>query len=464
MVAFFVNLKKQSHEFFEEFGALPKHWLLSSHRVTPSTQAIAEAIVPSGDALMADNGTIEFIRATDALFEEEGDGIRADYSALCKSLPDKRRTPYTTEVPESLRDRAIALFDTVADHVDQLFAAIEPETQTDIQFAMGADHLVAKEDWTIACLLGMGIERELLGFSSGRFVTRNKQSLRGLADVESDARAAGLIVFATLAATDYTVAKAVGREAAQAGARNIALGFAGLNKDNTYTDVTFCPRRRFLENPGPRRYVRLAEIVCGLRDGYREAGCVLERFHALGLGARTMWPILVAGFDRETIISVDATSAIRDAEGPSPVIYEPGVPYSRVPVKEVASHLVEFGALPFHSPVLDHALAALPCDVDAATDYMRENNITDISHDALRTPNPLSGMLPLFANGTGTAEAGRFMAHHNYAVSIDYADRLEQGGKELAVSHLVEMREKTGISITTKNGARAALDVLERMI
>ena len=102
-----------------------------------------------------------------------------------RSLPDGRRTPYMTEVPLEVREEAQSLFNEIADQVDVEFAQIKPEDQIDIQLEMKPTHLIASEEWSVSTGLGLGVEREALGYTSARYVTRNKHSLRGWAQTVS---------------------------------------------------------------------------------------------------------------------------------------------------------------------------------------------------------------------------------------------------------------------------------------
>lgn len=463
MASFFVNLKKHSYEFFEEHATLPDAWLLSSHRADETTLEIARQSAGRSFAMMADNGTIAYIRAHTERFTKEAEPIARHYRSFRRGLPDNRTTPYQTEVPEDLRAGARRLFFELCEAVDATFANIDPADQSHIQLRMDPTHVIAKEDWSIAVLLGLGIERELLGFGTRQFVSRNRRSIAAARRLHSEADWQGRHIFATLAATDYVTAAAAGREAARMGIENVALGFAGLNADNSYTDTSYFPRRRRLAQPGPHRYIRLAEIMLGLRDAYRQAPTTLRRVHVLGLGSRIMWSIPAAALDAWTEISFDSTAPIKDAEGPAPVLYEPGALDSRMPVSRVAGHWLETGTLPFASPILSRGLEVLHCDAARARRTLEQLGEPSPRHELLRAGSTLADALPLFANGPGTAQAGHFRTNHNFWACVQAANAIpEDGREEWALRQLRDVAGQADASVTVRNGATAVLDIFDR--
>ena len=458
---FLTNLKKPSLEFYEEIQYRPHSWLLSSHRATATNISRAHRVRRLGFDLMADNGTIAYIRDSEELFDDKADLIQDRVREFKRQLPNGRRVPYMTEVPADIRESMHHLAEQINNHVDTIFKTITPESQINIQLSMDPTQVIAKEDWSVSTALGLGLEREMLGWPVSRYLTRNRRSLEAWSEMMQRGETSGMDVYVTMAATDYTTAKAVGRQAGDWGVENVALGFAGLNKTPGYTDVTFYRHRHRLNQPGPRRYVRLAEIVTGFRDGYRDSKTTLQNFHALGLGARAMWNILAAGLDWWTDISVDATSAIKDAEGRAPVVYHPDLPAIRVSVASLADIFVTTGELPFESPVLLMALEALPCDRKKALEMKISLGLEKISHDDLRTGQSLAGFLPVFANGGGTSQAGNFLAHHNYWASDLYASKVPtRGRKKWAIKQLEQIVANRKASITVRNGCKAALEIL----
>lgn len=453
---FLTNLQKAAYDHHETSGTDPQGWLLSSHRTTGAEARRALAVRNMGELLMADNGTIEHIKRTHSIFEDDAKEVVAELASFRSTLPGKDRDPAFGVVPAAIHAAGNAVAEAIASETDTTFAAIDPAEQTAIQFSIDPTELICKEDWSVGVALGLGLERFVTGWSIDRYVTRNRQSLRGWQEVSSTGPSE-VQYFATLAAPDYPTARAVGREAASWGVENVALGFAGLNKTNGYTYITRRPTRRKLNCPGPRRYVRLAEIVTGFRDGYRDSEGTLQRFHALGLGARPMWPILAAGLDWWTETSIDATSAIKDAAGKGPVLYDPGRLDGRVKVATVAEHVATTGSLPFPSAILESQLDQL--DIEAASAWLASNG--PATHDSLRSGQPLGDALPLFANGTGSGPAGRQLAAHNYWASELAASQVPaRGRRDWGLDELRKISTNPIGSITVRNGTTAALEVL----
>jgi hypothetical protein len=101
--------------------------------------------------------------------------------------------------------------------------------------------------------------------------------------------------------------------AAEEGASNVAVGLAGLNNLQTGTQWTSLAARRKLSQPTATCDLTLAEILFGIRDGFRNAGVRLQRFHGLGLGSRAQYCAVPAILDPHTEISVDAISPLSSA-------------------------------------------------------------------------------------------------------------------------------------------------------
>ncbi len=453
---FLTNLQKATYEHYKQADEPAQGWLLSSHRSSASAMQRARRLAALGAPLMADNGTIEHIRRTDAQFDARASALLSSFKQYRRTLPRRDRDIAIAAMPERFRTPASALAVDIGRQVDLAFDGIDDSDQLEVQLSMAPTHLICKEDWSIAVGLGLGLERNLTGWSTERYVTRNRRSLRAWAEI-ADRVDAGAHFFVTLAAPDYPTARAVAREAADWGAANVALGFAGLNSTGGYTYVSRHPHRRRLVRPGPQRYVRLAEIACGLRDGYRERGVTLQRFHALGLGARAMWPILVAGFDWWTELSIDATSAKMDVEGKRPVLYDPDDLGHRVAVVDIATHYATTGELPLRSPLL--AAALVGHDRSTAAAWLEHHE--RIRHDDLHSSSPLAAALPLFANGPGTSDAAWVLTHHNYwASEVAAAMVPERQRRQWALDTLDDLAVRPGRSVTIRNGAAVALDVV----
>src|SRR5262249_14418977 len=152
------------------------------------------------------------------------------------------------------------------------------------------------------------------GWTVSRFETRNRRSLKLWKRVREDPRCEGIRVYAVLSAMDYNTARSAGRLAAAEGAKHAALGIASITGDPTATDFFVLGMAdTTLDKPAPRRYVRLAQVLRGLSDGYADAGMQIKNVHCLGLGGPSMFPIAAAAIGETTVLTTDATSPIHDA-------------------------------------------------------------------------------------------------------------------------------------------------------
>ncbi len=456
---FVTNLRPQTIESFAELDYRPQAWLLSTHRATPATLRLAIDARGNGLELMADNGTKPLIDLILAELAERGDAIGAELNALRRSDRASRRTPSRAEVPASLRRSARTLAADVLARVDELRAGIDADELLHQQLAMQPTALIAREDFAIGALLGLGLDRTVLDWPTERFTVRNRLSIDGWRHAVARV-GAGVDVFVTLAADEYHTARAAAIEAARTGAVNVAVGVAGLNRDTTYTDAAFLAHRHRLPSPGPRRYVRLAEILLGLRDGFREAGVPLARFHGLGLGARGQFPLLAAALDPCTRISIDATSPLHDAVQDR-VLYDPEQFGDRVSALDAVSRVLAGADWPLDSPFLRAARERLGHDPQAARTWAAGRREGAAGWDDLRPGEELATRLPVFASGRGSAtstQTGSWIGHNHWAIDrvvtlVPSDDRRAWGLERLGL-------ESGGSEITARLSAAAVLAVL----
>ena len=448
---FITNLRPQTHQFFSEHGFSPSAWLLSSHRATPETLLLASAVRAQGRPLMADNGTKDLIEVLLARFEGEARDVRSSYHALKRGLPDGRRIPHPREIPAALRLQASALASRVLVAADELYAEIDDEAQTGMQLAMAPTHLIAKEDFAVAALLGLGLERELLGWRLDAYDRRNRRTLEGWqrvrAVVPPDVR-----VYATLGAVDYSSARRSGELAVAAGADSVAIGFVGLNADTTYTDRVFLARRRRLSVAGPRRYVRLVEVLAGLRDGFAAAGGRLVAFHALGLGARPMFPLVRLVLGDGPMLSIDATSPLMDAVRDR-VLYDDRNNGDRLTVRAAAVGVLEGRD---DSPVpggafMQMAATELGHRPEAARQWWAEEGHRPLSWADLDPLSPLARYLSVYASGVGgvTSRQESFWVAHNHQVCEQIACSMDSVA---AAAGVFDSSLASAVSMTVRNG------------
>ncbi len=458
---FIANLRNETIDAFEDQQIQPAGYLLSSHRVTPASLESAARVIDLGLPLIADNGTKPLIDGVLSLFSERARSIRL-------AVRDLRRTlghiPRGREIPKTLRSEARALADDVVAHTTSLSESIDDDELLETQLAMRPTDLIAKEDFAVGCLIGLGLERETTGWSIARFDSRNRRSLRLWRSIRDDPRCSGVRVHAVVGAMDYNTARSAGRLAADAGVMNLALGIAGINRDARATDFILMGRASLrLQNAAPRRYVRLAQILRGIRDGYGDRAKTLQRFHCLGLGAARMFPIPPAALQDATTLTTDATSPIHDAVRDK-VLYDPERDGKRATTRGITVRIVTGGDWPFLSPFTQQFRATHGHRPEDARAWWVEQNEPAISDALLGSANPLTSALPLFSEAHPAVRiaAQRSRIAHNHWVLGSLGDAFP-AGPERSVFALsaIEGDMRTASTVTTR-GLRAAHRVLTR--
>jgi hypothetical protein len=457
---FVTNLRPGTYESFAAVGHRPAAWLLSSHRLDGTTARLAGEVRAQGQDLYADNGTKALI---DDVVDAHAPGLAdlaREVRLVRRGLPDGRRIPRPSELPDGLASRASDAAHAVMDAVDGVLAEGSGEELLAAQLSMDPTHLVAREDFAVASLLALGLEREVTRWPVGYFDRRNRITLGLWEEAAEDARCRDVDVFATLGATDYNTARSGARLFARRGVRHVAVGFAGINRDSSFCASYLHGPRRRLPGAAPRRYVRTTEITLGVRDGYREEGRELASFHALGLGARAQLPTLVAAFDPGTRLSVDATSPLHDAIQDR-VFYERRAFGDRVSCREGARAVLEGGTWDLASPFARAVIDQLGHDPEGARAWWRAEAQRDLELDDLDPDSMLGRHLPLFATARGgrTATQARARTGHNHWVMDEICARCPDHGRAAwaaaAMEELVAERTRG-----TRYGVMASREIL----
>lgn len=460
---FIANLSNETIEAFAGQELQLSAYLLSSHRVTPAALASARQVREQGLPLLADNGTKPLIDQVIAAFAEPAREISNRARDIQHAVG---RSPRGSDIPDDLRQAANALADAVVAACTALSEGGDADALIDRQLSMDPTDLVAQEDFAVACLIGLNLERELTGWRVARLETRNRRSLRLWQRVAADPRCAGVRVHAVLGAMDYNTAVAAGRLAAQAGVRHAALGFAGINLDQRATDFHVAGTASFrFERPVPRRYVRVAQIVAGLAEGYRLAGGRLERFHCLGLGAPPLFPVVAAGFNPDTRITSDATSPIHDATRHH-VLYDAERDGGRASILSIVHRILEGGDWPFLSPFMVAARERFGHDPPAARQWAAAHGPERLGRADLSTASDLTRALPLFTNADADIfrTVSRIWIAHNHWVLDRLATAISDGDRRAAALASLERQVADAPSPTvTVRGQAAAREILERL-
>ncbi|MEJ2661556.1 MAG: hypothetical protein P8Z73_12645, partial [Desulfobacteraceae bacterium] len=363
-----------------------------------------------------------------------------------------------------LRARADALAEEVVAHCTALSEKMDWSALLDAQLSMHPTAVFAQEDFATACLIALGLERETTGWRISRFNTRNRRSLRLCRRVSEDSRSKGVETYCVLSAMDYNTARAAGRLAAGAGVKNAAVGIAGITRDNTATDFYVIGRASFkLHRPVPRRYVRLAQILSGLADGFNEKPRTISSFHCLGLGAPTMFPIAAGALSPDVFLTTDATSPIHDAVRDH-VMYDITADGDRKSMEEIVKAIMGGGDWPFLSPFSQTFRERFGHDPERARHWWREHQTPPISDALLETPSALTEALPLFCEADAQIKRKASKTHiaHNHWV-LDRLCRLfpdGPAGKSAAMAAFERWFQRPA-SVTTR-GLHAGLQVMVR--
>ncbi len=208
---FITNLRDQTVSSFERRGYTPPAWLLSSHRISKARLELARSFRESGALIFADNGTKKLIEDTANRFSASQEPLRDWIRQMRYDLPGAKRIPSPSEVPELLREQVSAAAHQVCDDVDRVLDAIGYESVLVEQLEMTPTHLVAREDYAVACLISLGLEREISGWPVSYFDRRNQKTLDFWRQIAADPRCDQIKVFATLSAVDYSTARSAAR-------------------------------------------------------------------------------------------------------------------------------------------------------------------------------------------------------------------------------------------------------------
>jgi hypothetical protein len=457
---FVANLRQETIDAFSAQEIQPAAYLLSSHRVNESTLRAAATVRELNLPLFADNGTKPLISSTIELFDERATGVREAVKELRRKLG---RMPRGKDIPDELRKHCSDLAGEVVKHATDVSDAIDLEELLEVQLSMKPTHLLAKEDFATACLIALDLERETTGWPISRFETRNRRCLKLWKRVADDPRCEGISVYAVLSAMDYNTARSAGRLAAGQGVPHAALGIAGITLDPSATDFFVLGTVSVaLITPAPRRFVRLAQILRGLADGYADARGRLKSFHCLGLGASAMLPLAAAALGETTAVTADATSPIHDAVRDR-VLYDPAEQGDRASTVEITERIVNGGDWPFLSPFTKAFREEFGHDPGKARSSWEDQGRPPITIELLGTPSDLTAALPLFSEAESAIRTIASKTHiaHNHWVLGEICEAFpDKAGRHERASAAIDAWLSRRTSISTARGLTAALQVL----
>ncbi|WP_444898431.1 hypothetical protein ACJJIX_16165 [Microbulbifer sp. VAAC004] len=455
---FIANLRRQTLDAFASHMITAGGYLLSAHRITNPNLQMAAEVRRRGLPLFADNGTKQLIDAVISQFSEEARQVTLRVKALRRQLG---QLPRGNEVPKDLRILADTLAERVLTNCCERSNSIDTDLLLQRQLLMHPTHLIAQEDFATTCLVALDLEREITGWRPERIAARNRQSLRLWEKIAEHPLSQGLTVYAVLSAMDYNTGRDAGRLAAQSGVHSAAIGLASICGDLNATDFFVLNRASFkLDRPVPRRYVRLAQVLKGITDGYQDHNIPLQRFHCLGLGAPSLLPIAAAALPANTQITADATSPIH-AAAKDRVLYDPENFGDRATTREIVERIVKGGNWPFLSPFTQSFKQRFGHDPEGARDWWKAQGQPPISRETLQQPSNLSTALPLFCEADPQIRSiarDTWIAHNHWVLGELTESRSGPQRHELAyriIDHWLE-----GPSTTTSRGLKAAKKIL----
>ncbi len=457
---FIANLRRQTLEAFANHKVNAGGYLLSAHRITTPNLQMAAEVRRRELPLFADNGTKLLIDTVISQFSKEARQVTQRVKALRRQLG---HLPRGREVPKDLR----ILADTLAERVLAICSGhsntIDTETLLQRQLLMNPTHLIAQEDFATTCLVALDLEREITDWRPKRIAARNRQSLKLWKKVAEHPLCQELNVYAVLSAMDYNTGREAGRLAAEAGSDSAAIGLAGICGDLNATDFYVLGRASFkLARPVPRRYVRLAQVLKGIADGYHDGNRPLERFHCLGLGAPSLLPIAAAALPVNTQITADATSPIH-AAAKDRVLYDPESFGDRATTREIVERILHGGDWPFLSPFTQTFKQRFGHDPEIARNWWEAQGQPSINRKILQQPSDLTAALPLFCEADPLIRPiarDTWIAHNHWVLGELTEGRSGPQRRELAhriIDHWLE-----GPETITSRGLAIAKEILLR--
>jgi hypothetical protein len=423
---------------------------------------LAREVVDDGVALCADNGNFDLIRK-----------FVADHAATAKGLEGERRRLRVGTIPTALRDRYRALAANIRVASDAATNASRIASTVSAQLEMEPTYLVAMEDFTVATMTGLGIDAEHFQLGSAFYRATAKRAVDFA--VETAGGRYGrcrATAFAGLHSADYDSARIAGRVAGEAGVAGIATGLGFALQDSGYTDHLIENGKRIsLTARVPRPYVRVAEIVAGLHEGYVAASRQRPCFHALGVGTPILLPLLAALGDGRTYTGTDSTAPIADGwSAPTISLYvdEPA-PLKLKGYRIVEEWLSNGREWSCRCPYCNSFERTYPHRVDEAARWWKAQGKPRLANKSMSSSSPLTRWLPLFGNA---ADAGlRFAAAmarvgHNHWVlqRIEASVRNHSGSHDKLMAWVDGIVEAYRASAAADPRWKSAVEVAWRII
>lgn len=306
---FLVNLRAETATAEFRDRVRPYGWLLPPAYSSAATLAYAKAEAKRGVLVLADNGLFDDLSriATDL------DADAAPVRAVLERLRDQVGGPPTrSEVPGPLRTAARDLAELVDTQTAPLRDGHGPRSAS--LAALGSTAFVGAEDPGPGVWVRLGIGPEGLGLLADEWRALGRRIARAAVADKGDIPA-GIGYLAVASPLDEASARFFGGEFGRAGLRDMAIGFGALMADRRFGSRVVV-NHRALPLPGnlPASYIGGVVVLRAFLDAYRRrAGGPPNRLHLLGLGSPIMIGLAALICRDVPLVTVDATSPIRDA-------------------------------------------------------------------------------------------------------------------------------------------------------
>ncbi|GGS10281.1 hypothetical protein GCM10010169_63830 [Micromonospora fulviviridis] len=400
--AFLPNLHETTSDANFRTALGPAGFLLSPAYATGPKRALAGQLAAFGLEVLADNGNFTLMATA---FDRHSARVQTTLDAITNRIG----LPLTDLDPGALTsDEAEQLEKLATDLRTEVLGLLPtPEERLASQLRMSATDVIGAEDPTMALWMRADLEPNLLPFTRTYYRSLNhrvcQEAIREIATIPNALQGR---YYTVLSANSYDTACDAGREAANAGVENIAVGFGAYMADRNYVGrVRVNGRWRALEARSAAKYLRTLLVAHGIQRGYAEvAGHAPARLHCLGLGAPVMVALVaVLSADCEQV-TFDATSPILDAANGT--LYTEKDAYLKIRTKAVVDTLLSDGRrswtcpCPFCADFLDQT--PLACGADRARLGRGPATTAD-----LRPGGRLYHAMLLFAEPTRQPDRGR---------------------------------------------------------
>lgn len=442
-IRFLVNLRTETATAEFRDRVRPHGWLFPPAYSTAATLAYARDQARRGVPVLADNGLFDDL----SRIAQDHEAAAAPVRAVLENLRDQVGGPPTRgEVPAPLRAAARDVATLVENETGPLRDS--HATRSADLAAMGLTAFVGAEDPSPGVWGRLGIGPEGVGLLA--------QEWRSVASTVS--RAAVQDRAATPAATGYLpVASPLdeasgsyfGDEFAKAQITEMAIGFGVLMVEQRFTNrVVINHRAVDLPRSLPSSYITAVVTLRAFLDAYTQrAGQPPQRLHLLGLGAPIMIALAARICRDVPMVTLDATSPIRDASFGT--LYSTRPTLLRMNPTKVAAAVVADGrrtgwSCPCGSCRSFHD--QFPQDADAArAAWARLGKPADLTLHLVEGEE-LGDALPLLSvNRTGSprgpAARQTRLGHNHWSLTrlcADLTDHLGAGTIDTQVTEIVE--------------------------